>query len=230
MAPSRRHVENSTLIDRDKDYGLKEAVDVLKSARQVRFDESVDLSARLGVDPKKSDQNVRGAVVLPHGTGKSARVVVFAEGSAADEAEKAGATAVGGEDLAKKIEAGWFDFDVAIATPSSMKFVGKLGRVLGPKGLMPSPKAGTVTDKVGAAVKEYQAGKVEFRSDGGGSVRVAVGKLSFDSDKIIENVKAFMRYLEGLRPSTAKGTFVRRLTLSSTMGPGMNLSPIEEWN
>ena len=223
---SKRHAENLNMVDKDKVYTIDEAVQMLKSARPARFDESVELSIKLGIDPKKSDQNVRGAVVLPHGTGKSARVIVFAEGPAADEAKDAGALEVGGENLAKKIEDGWLDFDVAIATPSSMKFVGKLGRILGPKGLMPSPKARTVTDKVGQAVKEYQAGKVEFRSDDGGSVRAAVAKLSFDAEKIAENVKSFLEYLVGLRPSSAKGTFVRRVTISSTMGPGLGLAGV----
>lgn len=224
---SKRHAENLKLVDKDKFYSLDEAVQTLKSARAARFDESVELSVKLGIDPKKSDQNVRGAVVLPHGTGKKSRVIVFAEGPAAEEAENAGALEVGGENLAKKIEDGWLDFDVAIATPASMKFVGKLGRVLGPKGLMPSPKAGTVTDKVGPAVKEYQAGKVEFRSDDGGSVRASVGKVSFDAEKIVENVKSFLAHLDSLRPSSAKGAFVRRITVSSSMGPGMKLAG--EW-
>ena len=224
---SKRHRENLELIDKDKLYELGDAVQVLKSARSVGFDESVELSVKLGIDPKKSDQNVRGAVVLPNGTGKKRRVIVFAEGQAAQEAEDAGALEVGGEALAKKIEDGWFDFDVAIATPSSMKFVGKLGRVLGPKGLMPSPKAGTVTDKVGPTVQEYQAGKVEFRSDDGGNGRASVGKISFDAAKIAENIKSFLEHLEGLRPSSAKGSFVRRITISSTMGPGVGLAG--EW-
>lgn len=224
---SKRHKENLKLVDKDKLYTIDEALQTLKSARAARFDESVELSIKLGIDPKKSDQNVRGAVVLPNGTGNKARVIVFAEGPAAQEAEDAGALEVGGEDLAKKIEDGWFDFDVAIATPASMKFVGKLGRVLGPKGLMPSPKAGTVTDKVGPTVKEYQAGKVEFRSDEGGSVRASVGKISFDAEKIVENVRSFLEHLEGLKPSSAKGTFMRRVTISSTMSPSMKLAG--EW-
>ncbi len=224
---SKRHKENVALVDDDKLYDLDEAVQMLKSTRTAKFDESVELSIKLGIDPKKSDQNVRGAIVLPHGTGKSARVIVFAEGPAADEATNAGALEVGGEALAKKVQDGWFDFDVAIATPASMKFVGKLGRSLGPKGLMPSPKAGTVTDKVGPAVKEYQAGKVEFRSDDGGGVRAAVAKLSFDTEKIVENGKAFLEHLVGLRPSSTKGTFIRKINISTTMGPGLSLAG--EW-
>jgi large subunit ribosomal protein L1 len=225
---SKRHKENMAVVDDGKLYDLNEAVQVLKSSRKVKFDESVELSIKLGIDPKKSDQNVRGAVVLPHGTGKSARVIVFAEGPAADEATEAGALEVGGEALAKKVMDGWFDFDVAIATPASMRFVGKLGRTLGPKGLMPSPKAGTVTDKVGPAVKEYQAGKVEFRSDDGGSVRAAIAKLSFDVEKIVENIKAFREHLEGLKPSSAKGTFIRKIDISTTMGPGLSIAG--EWS
>lgn len=227
---SKRHRENLGLVDRDKLYELGEAVDVLKSARSVKFDESVEISVGLGIDAKKSDQNVRGAVVLPHGTGRSVRVIVFAEGSLADEATEAGAVEVGAEDLAKKIEGGWFEFDVAIAHPLCMKFVGKLGKVLGPKGLMPSPKAGTVTPDVAAAVKEYQAGKVEFRSDDGGNVRVGIGKLSFDVGEIVENANSFMKYLAKLRPGAAKGTFIHRISLASTMGPGLHISTAGEWS
>jgi large subunit ribosomal protein L1 len=220
---SKRHRENAALVDSAKEYELEEAVGILKSARSAKFDESVEVSVRLGIDAKKSDQSVRGAIVLPHGTGKASRVVVFAEGPAADEAKEAGADEIGSEALAKKIEGGWLDFDVAIAHPACMKFVGKLGKLLGPRGLMPSPKAGTVTDKVGAAVKEYKAGKVEFRNDEAGNVRVAVGKLSFDAKKVVENIGAFLEHLQGLRPGGAKGTFVRRVTVSSTMGPGVKV-------
>ena len=174
------------------------------------------------VDESK-EYELEGSVVLPNGTGKASRVIVFAEGPAADEAKEAGADEVGDEGLAKKVEGGWLDFDVAIAHPSCMKFVGKLGKLLGPRGLMPSPKAGTVTDKIGPAVTEYKAGKVEFRCDSAGNVRVAVGKLSFDGKKVVENVAAFLEYLKGLRPSGAKGDFIRRISVSSTMGPGIRV-------
>jgi len=220
---SKRHKENQALVDRSREYELEEAVQILKSVCGAKFDESIEVSVKLGIDAKKSDQNVRGAVVLPNGTGKASRVIVFAEGPAADEGKEAGADEVGSENLAKKVEGGWLDFDVAIAHPACMKFVGKLGKLLGPRGLMPSPKAGTVTDKIGAAVKEYKAGKVEFRCDSAGNVRVAVGKLSFDGGKLSENVTAFLEYLKGLRPSGAKGEFIRRISVSSTMGPGVRV-------
>jgi large subunit ribosomal protein L1 len=220
---SKRHKDNLALVDRTREYGVEEAVELLKGARNAKFDESVEVSVRLGVDAKKSDQSVRGAIVLPHGTGKAARVIVFAEGPAADEAKEAGADEIGGEALAKKVQEGWLGFDVAIAHPACMKFVGRLGKLLGPRGLMPSPKAGTVTDKVGAAVKDYKAGKVEFRNDDAGNVRVAVGKLSFDAKSLAENVGAFLDHLAGLRPGGAKGTFMRRVTVSSTMGPGLRV-------
>ncbi len=225
MKHSRRHTTNLAMVDRGRTYSVEEAVDLLKSMSTAKFDESVDVDVQLGIDPRKSDQNVRGAMVLPHGTGKQRRVIVFAEGSAAEAAKKAGAVEVGGEDLAKKIEQGWLDFDVAIATPSCMRYVGRLGRILGPRGLMPSPKAGTVTDNVESAVKEYMAGKIEFRNDSGGCVRVSVGKLSFEKKKLVENIKAFLEHLQTLRPAAAKGTFMKNVVVSSTMGPGLKI----EW-
>jgi large subunit ribosomal protein L1 len=192
--------------------------------RKCGFDQTVELVFRLGVDPRQADQIVRGSLVLPHGIGKTQRVVVFAQGEQASEAEEAGADAVGAKDLADKIQGGWMDFDVAIATPDLMGLVGPLGRVLGPRGLMPSPKAGTVTNEVAATVKEYKAGKIEFRVDKFGIVHAVVGKLSFDETQLIENAEALVRLIESMRPSSAKGTYIRTLTLSATMTPGITVA------
>ena len=192
--------------------------------RKCGFDQTVELVFRLGVDPRQADQIVRGSLVLPHGIGKTQRVVVFAQGEQASEAEEAGADAVGAKELADKIQGGWMDFDVAIATPDLMGLVGPLGRVLGPRGLMPSPKAGTVTNEVAATVKEYKAGKIEFRVDKFGIVHAVVGKLSFDETQLIENAEALVRLIESMRPSSAKGTYIRTLTLSATMTPGITVA------
>ena len=192
--------------------------------RKCAFDQTVELVFRLGVDPRQADQIVRGSLVLPHGIGKTQRIVVFAQGEQASEAEEAGADAVGAKDLADKIQGGWMDFDVAIATPDLMGLVGPLGRVLGPRGLMPSPKAGTVTNEVAATVKEYKAGKIEFRVDKFGIVHAVVGKLSFDETQLIENAEALVRLIESMRPSSAKGTYIRTLTLSATMTPGITVA------
>jgi large subunit ribosomal protein L1 len=192
--------------------------------RKCAFDQTVELVFRLGVDPRQADQIVRGSLVLPHGIGKTQRVVVFAQGEQASEAEEAGADAVGAKELADKIQGGWMDFDVAIATPDLMGLVGPLGRVLGPRGLMPSPKAGTVTNEVAATVKEYKAGKIEFRVDKFGIVHAVVGKLSFDETQLIENAEALVRLIESMRPSSAKGTYIRTLTLSATMTPGITVA------
>lgn len=192
--------------------------------RKCAFDQTVELVFRLGVDPRQADQIVRGSLVLPHGIGKTQRVVVFAQGEQASEAEEAGADAVGAKDLADKIQGGWMDFDVAIATPDLMGLVGPLGRVLGPRGLMPSPKAGTVTNEVAATVKDYKAGKIEFRVDKFGIVHAVVGKLSFDETQLIENAEALVRLIESMRPSSAKGTYIRTLTLSATMTPGITVA------
>ena len=189
--------------------------------RKCAFDQTVDLTFRLGVDPRQADQIVRGTLVLPHGIGKTQRVAVFAQGDAAKEAEEAGADVVGAKDLADKVSDGWMEFDVAIVTPDLMGLVGPLGRVLGPRGLMPSPKAGTVTNEVAATVKEYKAGKIEFRVDKFGIVHSVVGKLSFDETQLVENAEALVRMIESLRPTAAKGTYIRSLTLSATMTPGI---------
>jgi large subunit ribosomal protein L1 len=192
--------------------------------RKCAFDQTVELVFRLGVDPRQADQIVRGTLVLPHGIGKTQRVVVFAQGDQATAAEEAGADEVGGKELAEKISGGWMDFDVAIATPDLMGLVGPLGRVLGPRGLMPSPKAGTVTAEVAATVKEYKAGKIEFRVDKFGIVHSVVGKLSFDETQLIENAQALKRLIESMKPSSTKGIYIRTLTLSATMTPGISVA------
>ena len=203
---------------------LSEAVDVLKSYDGTKFDQSVEIAMRLGVDPSQADQIVRGSIVLPHGIGKDQRVIVFAKGPAADQAREAGADEVGDEDLAKKIQGGWTDFDVCIATPDMMKVVGPLGKVLGPRGLMPSPRAGTVTPEVAKTIGEYKAGKVEFRNDKGGNVQAIVGKLSFDSQKLVDNIQKFIDMILGLKPTAVKGTYVRSVHISATMSPSVKLS------
>ena len=223
MGASKRHNENAAKVDRGRVYPMDEALKTLKGLRAAKFDETVEVAARLGVDPKKSDQMVRGAVSLPHGLGKDVRVIVFAEGDMADAAREAGAMEVGGEELGAKIEGGWTDFDIVIAHPAMMRVVGKLGRVLGPQGKMPSPKSGTVTPNVGQAVAEFKAGKVEFRVDAGGIVHVPVGKVSFPAEKLEENAVAFLDYIAGLKPPSAKGAYFRTISVSSTMGPGLKV-------
>ena len=220
---SRRSSSNAALVDRAKVYPLAEAMEVLGSFAKAKFDETVEMALRLGVDPKKSDQMVRGAVSLPHGLGKSVRVIVFAEGDAAEQAAEAGALEVGGEDLAKKIEEGWSEFDVIIAHPSMMKVVGRLGRVLGPSGKMPSPKSGTVTAEVAKAVSEFAAGKVEFRADAAGIVHVPIGKASFSGEKLAENATALLEHVLAMKPASSKGPFFQTITVSSTMGPGIKV-------
>ncbi len=207
-------------VDRSRSYEPKEALDLLKSLPAPKFDESVDVVVRLGIDPRKTDQLVRGAVSLPKGLGKVVKVIVFAEGDKADAAKEAGADEVGSADLATKIQGGWMDFDIVIASPDMMKHVGKLGKVLGPQGKMPSPKSGTVTPDVVKAVTEFKAGKVEFRTDSGGNVHAPVGKRSFSVDDLEENLSAFLDHLTSLRPSAVKGVFLRRISVSTTMGPG----------
>ena len=202
---------------------LADAVELLKKFNTTKFDQSVEISMRLGVDPKQNDQIVRGSVVLPNGLGKTLRVLVFAKNAKADEATAAGADYVGGPELAEKIKEGWFDFDVCIATPDMMGVVGSLGRVLGPRGLMPSPKAGTVTMDVEKTVKEYKAGKVEFRNDKGGIVHGVVGKLSFDADKLAENIQAFINYVVSLKPAAVKGVYVKSIAISATMSPAVRV-------
>ena len=202
---------------------LTDAVSLLKQFNTTKFDQSVEISMRLGVDPKQSDQIVRGSVVLPHGIGKTLRVLVFAKNAKVDEATAAGADYVGGPELAQKIKDGWFEFDVCIATPDMMGVVGSLGRILGPRGLMPSPKAGTVTMDIEKTVKDYKAGKVEFRNDKGGIVHSVVGKLSFDADKLVENIQAFITYVNTLKPASVKGVYVKSISISATMSPGVRV-------
>jgi len=208
-------------VDRNKSYPLKEAITLVKSASFVKFDETVDLVVRLGVDPRHADQMVRGAVVLPNGLGKDVRVLVFAKGEKEKEATEAGADYVGAEDLVAKIQGGWFEFDTAIATPDMMGVVGKIGKLLGPRGLMPNPKVGTVTFDVGRAVKESKSGKVEFRVEKAGIIHAPVGKVSFDAEKLQENILALFDALMKAKPPAAKGTYVKKICLSSTMGPGV---------
>jgi large subunit ribosomal protein L1 len=203
---------------------LAKAVELLKKFGNTKFDQTVEIHLNLGIDPKQADQLVRGSVVLPHGIGKSQRVIVFAKGDLANAAKEAGADVVGQEDLAEKLKGGWLDFDVCIATPDMMGLVGPLGRVLGPRGLMPSPRAGTVTTDVSKVVKEYKAGKVEFRNDDGGNVHAVVGKISFEPQKLQENIQAFIDYIHGLKPHTVKGTYVRNISICATMSPGIRIA------
>lgn len=203
---------------------LSQGVQILKSFDGAKFDQAVEIHMRLGIDPKQADQLVRGSLVLPHGIGKSQRVVVFARGEAAEAAQAAGADEVGQDDLAKRITGGWLDFDVCIASPDMMGVVGPLGRVLGPRGLMPSPRAGTVTPDVAAAVKDYKAGKVEFRNDDGGNVHAIVGKLSFEASQLEENIDAFLKFVNSLKPNASKGTYVRGVTITATMSPGIQIA------
>ena len=211
------------LVTPNKRYDLKEACFLVKDAAYAKFDETVDLAVRLGVDPKHADQMVRGAVVLPHGIGKTTRVLVFAKGEKANEAKEAGADFVGSDDLVQKVNDGWFEFDTVIATPDMMVQVGKLGRVLGPRGLMPNPKVGTVTFDVSKAVREAKAGKVEFRVEKAGIVHAVVGKVSFSGEKLADNAMAMIDALLKAKPASAKGVYMRSVTLSSTMGPGVRL-------
>ncbi|MFH0963307.1 MAG: 50S ribosomal protein L1 [Planctomycetota bacterium] len=223
MRRSRRYIENAGKVDREKHYSIAEALQVLKSFRPCKYDETVEVVMKLGVDPKKAEQAIRGSVSLPKGLGKTVRVVVFADGALAEEAKKAGAIEAGGEDLAKKVEGGWMEFDVAIAHPTMMSRVGKLGRILGPKGLMPSPKSGTVTPDVVKVLKEFAAGKVEYRTDTGGNVHAPVGKVGFKAEDLEENIRAFTEHIRASRPATTKGTFVEQVYLSTSMGPGVLL-------
>ncbi len=203
---------------------VKQAVELIKSFGEIKFDQSVEIAMRLGIDPKQADQIVRGSIVLPHGIGRTKRVVVFAKGAAADAAREAGADEVGADELAKKIKDGWLDFDACIAAPDMMGLVGPLGRLLGPRGLMPSPRAGTVTPDVAKIVEEYKAGKVEFRNDAGGNVQAVVGKLSFDEQKLEENVQAFIDCINGMKPATTKGQYVKTISISGTMTPGIHIA------
>jgi large subunit ribosomal protein L1 len=218
---TKRLKATEALIDRTKTYSVEEAMDIVKKAPAAKFDESVDLSLRLGVDPKHADQMVRGAIVLPHGIGKTVRVAVFAKGDKEREAREAGADVVGAEDLVEKIQGGFMDFDSTVATPDLMGQVGRLGKVLGPRGLMPNPKMGTVTFDVARAVREVKAGKVEFRVDKAGNVHVQVGKKSFPQENLVANAMALLEAVVKAKPAASKGVYLRSLTLSTTMGPGI---------
>lgn len=214
-------------------YGLQEAVAVVKAAAYAKFDESVDLAIRLGIDPKRSDQMVRGTTLLPHGTGKKLRVLVFAKGDREQEARQAGADYVGADDLMEKIKGGWMEFDCAIATPDLMASVGKLGKVLGPRGLMPNPKTGTVTFEVGKAVAEIRKGRVEYKTEKAGIVQVPIGKVSFDAQRLYENAQAILESIVKAKPASCKGRYLKSVTLSSTMGPGVKLDSValaKQWS
>ncbi len=227
MKQGKKYQDSAKLIDRNKLYDPEEAVELVKQTAKAKFDETIELSVRLGVDPRHADQQVRGAVVLPHGTGKTVRVLVFAKGDKATEAEKAGADYVGAEEMVAKIQGGWFDFDVCVATPDMMGVVGRLGRVLGPKGLMPNPKSGTVTMDVTKALNEIKAGKVEYRVDKTSIVHVPVGKGSFEAEKLTANLRTLMEAIIKARPASAKGVYIRSAVISSTMGPGIKLNSLK---
>lgn len=225
MKKGKKYVEAAKLVDKMTQYEVEDAVSLVKKTAVAKFDETIEAHIRLGVDGRHADQQVRGAVVLPHGTGKTVRVLVFAKGAKLDEAQAAGADFVGGEELIPKIQnEGWFDFDVVVATPDMMGVVGRLGRVLGPRGLMPNPKAGTVTMDVTKAIGDIKAGKVEYRLDKANIIHVAVGKASFSEEQLADNVNAIMDAIRKAKPASAKGQYFRSVTLASTMGPGVKLS------
>lgn len=221
----KRYLEAAAKINQDELYDVEQAVKLLKDISFAKFDETVDLAVRLGVDPRHADQMIRGAVTLPNGTGKEVRVVVFAKGDKAKEAEQAGADFVGDDDLIAKIEGGWHDFDVAIATPDMMAAVGRLGRILGPRGLMPNPKSGTITFEIEQAVRDVKAGKIEYRTDKAGVVHVPIGKVSFDAQSLEENLRAVLDALIKAKPASAKGQYVRSIAISTTMGPSIRIHP-----
>jgi large subunit ribosomal protein L1 len=217
----KRYHASRQKIDRSRKYPLPEAVKLVKETATAKFSETVLLSVKLGVDPKQSDQNIRGSISLPKGIGKEKKVIAFCDGADIKACQDAGAVKAGGQELVQEIEGGWMDFDVALATPPMMRFVGKLGRVLGPQGKMPTPKAGTVTEDIATAVSEFRAGRVEYRNDTTGNLHVIVGKASFDEADLVANVSTFLEHLSGLRPSALKGQFVEKVFLSSTMGPSV---------
>ena len=226
MKRSKRYKEAAAKIDGDKQYGLREAVELFHSVATAKFNESMELHIRLGVDPRHADQQVRSTVVLPHGTGVTKRVLVLATGEKVKEAEDAGADIVGGEDLVQKIAGGWMDFDAVIATPDMMKSVGRLGKVLGPRGLMPSAKTGTVTFDLANAIQEIKAGRVEFRVDKAGIIHNSVGKKNFTPDALFENAKVLLQSIQRARPASVKGTYIKSISLTSTMGPGIPIDPL----
>ncbi|HVL54129.1 MAG TPA: 50S ribosomal protein L1 [Vitreimonas sp.] len=223
MAHGKKYLEAAKLVDRARTYPPQEAAELVKQTTTVNFDASIEVHLRLGVDPRHADQMVRGTVVLPHGTGKVVRVAVFAQGDKAQEALRAGADEVGGDDLVKRIEAGWLEFDVALATPDSMGMVGRLGKILGRRGLMPNPKAGTITFDLDRAVREVKGGRVEYKVDKAGIIHVPVGKSSFETDAIVENLAALVDAVNRARPAGVKGQYMKGLTISSTMGPGIRV-------
>ena len=221
----KKYQDSLKLVDRSNLYDVNEAIELVQKTAVANFDETIELAVRLGVDPRHADQQVRGTVVLPHGTGRTERILVFAKGDKAKEAEEAGADYVGGEELMKKIQdENWFEFDVVVATPDMMGVVGRIGRVLGPKGLMPNPKAGTVTFEVAQAVQEIKAGKVEYRVDKAAIINVPIGKKSFGTEKLTENFKTLMSAIIRSKPAAAKGRYLRSVTLASTMGPGVRVN------
>ena len=224
--PGKKYIEALKKVDRTKRYDLEDGVKLLMDTAHAKFDEGVDVAVRLGVDPKKPDQMVRGTAVLPHGTGKKVKVLVFAKGQKEKEAQDAGADYVGAEDLIGKISQGWLDFDKAIATPDMMGAVSKLGKILGPRGLMPNPKVGTVTFDLAKAVKEIKAGKVEFKVEKAGIIHVPVGKVSFGFDKLLENARTVLEVIIRVKPPTSKGIYLRSIALSTTMGPGIKIDPV----
>ncbi|PRX26195.1 LSU ribosomal protein L1P [Orenia metallireducens] len=222
---SKRYKDAYTKVDRDKLYEIEEALKLAQETATAKFDETIEVSVKLGVNTTKNDQQIRGAVVLPKGTGKDVKVIVFAQGEKVKEAEAAGADVVGGEELAEKIKEGWFDFDVVVATPDMMSVVGKLGPILGPKGLMPNPKVGTVTFDLEQAVKDIKAGKVEYRADKGGNIHLPLGKASFSFDDLDENFRTVMETIVKARPAAAKGRYLLNIAVSATMGPGIKIDP-----
>ncbi len=230
MKRGKSYAEAAARIDRERRYSLKEGIDLMLQGKRQNFDETAELAINLGVDPRHADQNVRGAIALPHGTGNDVRVIVFAKGDKETEAREAGADEVGAEELAKRIQDGWLEFDRVIATPDMMSVVGRLGRVLGPRGLMPNPKVGTVTQDVGRAVSEQKAGKIEFRVDKNGIVHVPFGKASFSPEKLAENLVAIADAIFRAKPQTSKGTYVKKMSISTTMGPGVRLDASDVQN
>lgn len=220
----KKYSEARKQVDRTVLYDPVDALELVKKVAPARFDETVEVAVRLGVDPRHADQQVRGAVVLPHGTGKTRKVLVFARGEKAGEAEEAGADYVGAEELVTKIQEGWLDFDVAIATPDVMSLVGKIGRILGPKGLMPNPKTGTVTFDVAQAVREAKAGKIQYRVDKAGIIHAPIGRVSFETEKLVENLRTLVEALIRAKPPAAKGQYIRGISVSSTMGPGVKVN------
>ena len=221
---SKRYQEAAKLIEKGKAYSVEEAVELVKKTSTVKFDAAVDVAFKLGVDPRQANQQLRGALVLPHGTGKAKKVLVVTEGAKAQEAKDAGADVVGGKEILEDIKKGWLDFEVMIATPDMMAELGKLGRILGPKGLMPNPKTGTVTMDVAKAVKETKAGKVTYRTDKEGNVQLTIGRVSFDDDKLVENFTTIYDLLVKIKPSTSKGVYMKNIVISSTMGPSIKVS------